>query len=139
MARTCRIIDHTADIGLDAGADSIEELFETLAEGLADIVCERRTVEPRQRRTVRVASEDIEAAAVDFLAAVLNVIQVDRFFVAAVEVTAVADNSVSATLAGEDYDPARHEIATEVKAVTYHRLRIAREGGRWHGRVIFDV
>jgi len=139
MARSCHIIDHPADVGLEAQADSVEELFEALAEGLADIVCPRRTVAARRRRAIRVDSPDIEAAAVDFLSAVLKAMQVDHFMVAAVKVAAATANSVSAELSGEGYDPSRHEIAAEVKGVTYHQLKVARQDGEWYGRVIFDL
>jgi len=40
---------------------------------------------------------------------------------------------------GERLDPARHDVFGEVKAVTFHGLKVAREGGQWVARVIFDV
>ena len=39
----------------------------------------------------------------------------------------------------EPYDPERHPLRTELKAVTYHQLEVARDGDEWTGRVIFDV
>jgi SHS2 domain-containing protein len=47
--------------------------------------------------------------------------------------------SVRGSLTGEPYDPARHEIKVEIKAVTYHQLTIKQEGGQWVGRVIVDI
>jgi SHS2 domain-containing protein len=37
------------------------------------------------------------------------------------------------------YDPQRHPIDTEIKAVTYHQLRIEQREARWEARVIFDL
>ena len=183
MAKQCETFDHTADVGLLARADTPAELFEALAEGLADYICPRDTVRPREIRTLSVEAEDIEALAVDFLAAVLNVIQADRFMVAAVRVVECggvncpgidplslegrgwpegpgegdasrtespspcplpsrereAHSKVTAELSGEPFDPARHEIHTEVKAVTYHLLKVAQEGGLWTGRIVLDL
>ena len=139
MAKHCETFDHTADVGLAARADTLGELFEALAEGLADLICAREQVAPAQQRVVSVQAEDLEALAVDFLSAVRAVMQTGRFAVAAVSVNKIDEGAVEAVLLGEPYDPNQHELATEVKAVTYHQLKITREGGAWVGRVILDV
>jgi len=139
MARHCETFDHTADVGLDARGDSLGELLEALAEGLCDVVCPRRGVRGADACTVTATAEDVEALAVDFLSEVLWAVQTDHFAVASVRVIAASETSVQAELTGEAYDPDRHEILTEVKAVTYHELRVAREGGGWTGRVILDL
>jgi len=139
MAKHCETFDHTADMGLAARADTLAELFEALAEGLADVICAREHVAPAQRRRLAVEAEDVEALAVDFLSAVRAAIQTGRFAVAAVRVKKIDEGAVEAELLGEPYAPDRHELKAEVKAVTYHQLRIAREGGGWLGRVILDV
>ena len=79
----------------------------------------------------------------DFLSQLLYMFDVDHFMQAEASVTVQdrGENGISLTaeLAGETYDPSRHEIRTEVKAVTYHQLKIALEGGKWVGRVILDL
>ena len=88
---------------------------------------------------MEVRAEDREALAHDFLAAVLAEIQEHRFMVASVTVKAATDAQVAGELLGETYDPARHDIRVEVKAVTYHQLKVAREGDAWVGTVILDL
>jgi SHS2 domain-containing protein len=147
MAKQCEPFEHTADVGLAARADTPGELFEAMAEGLAELICRRSAVRPARSRTISVQAEDIEALAVDYLSAILSAIQEDRFLVAAVEAEVFFSTpsgeagpaSVRATLRGETYDPSRHEILIEVKAVTYHRLQVARRETEWQGRVILDL
>jgi SHS2 domain-containing protein len=139
MAKHCETFDHTADVGLAAEGDTLAELFEALAEGLADYICPRAQVVPRQTRRIHVRSEDVEALAVDFLCEVMVALESDKFAIASVKVTDANDSAVSAGLAGEPVDPARHEFHTEVKAVTYHRLSVRQADGRWTGRVILDI
>jgi SHS2 domain-containing protein len=131
--------EHTADMGLEARADTLRELFEALGEGLAEVICPREQVAAGQTRRLELAAEDLEALAVDFLSAVLNVIQAQRFMVCGVSVAQASQGSVKAELSGEPFDPAGHEILREVKAITYHQLKIAPEGDHWTGRVILDV
>ena len=46
---------------------------------------------------------------------------------------------VVVTLWGENVDRSRHELQTEIKAVTYHQAEVVRTPKGWKGRVIFDV
>ncbi len=135
----CETFDHTADVGLDAWGDTLGELFQVLAEGLIDVICPRTQAVPTEHRTISVSAEDLEALAVDFLSEIAFILQTDRFAIASVSVGSIGENEVEAEIAGERYDPNRHEFNTEVKAVTYHQLTLKREGERWTGRVILDV
>ncbi len=140
MAKHGETFEHTADVGLAARADSLPELLEALADTLADFICTRAGVRERQAHPLAVAAEDVEALTVDFLHDVLLAIQTDRFAVARTQVTAADEHSATATLHGEPYDPARHEYGSEVKAITYHQLHVARnDAGQWEARVIIDV
>ena len=139
MTKHCETFDHTADVGLAARADTLGELMEALAEGLSDVICDRSRVAPAQRREVSIEAEDTEALAVDFLSAVLLAFDVDHFLLAEAAVTVRGETALTAELGGEAFDPARHEIKTEVKAVTYHQLKAAREGAQWVARVILDL
>jgi SHS2 domain-containing protein len=139
MAKSYALIEHAADIGIEARADTLEELLEALAEGLAGVICPLATVRRRDTRALTVQAEEVEATTVDFLNALLRLMQVEHFLVTGVAVRQASPTAVSAELAGEPYDVGRHEIVREVKAVTYHELKVAREGRRWFGRVICDL
>ena len=139
MAKRCETFDHTADVGLSARADTLGELMEALAEGLMDVVCDRAGVRAVQRREIRVESEDAEALAVDWLSEVLLAFDADHFLAAEVTVREASETALTAELAGEPYAPARHDVRTEVKAVTYHQLSVTRQAGGWVARVILDL
>jgi len=139
MARHCETFDHTADVGLAARADTRCELMSALAEGLADVMCDRAQVASARQRRVVVESEDAGALVVDFLSRLLLAFEVDRFLVAEARVWQCGEASLSADLLGEHYDSARHELRNEVKAVTYHELKVARENDEWVARVILDL
>jgi SHS2 domain-containing protein len=56
-----------------------------------------------------------------------------------VELGRVTPTSLEATVAGERFDPSRHETQPEVKAVTRHELVVEQTEGRWRAEVLFDV
>ena len=140
MTKHAETFEHTADIGLTARADSLGELLEALAETLAAIICPPDPASPAtDSRGVSAEAEDVEALTVDFLTEVLTAVQSEPFVVSSVKVSSADEHFVRAELLGQPYDPARHQIHTEVKAVTYHQLAIRRQDGQWTGRVILDL
>jgi SHS2 domain-containing protein len=141
MAKHHEVFEHTADIGVAARADSLAELFEALAEGLAGVICEPAAVQPVERRAVEVTEEepDREGLLVDFLWQVLGLLEHERFLVRSVRVSRVEPDRLEAELSGERYDPERHELLSEVKAITWHQLLVAQSESGWDGRVILDL
>ena len=52
----------------------------------------------------------------------------------------VGPKRLTALLRGEAFDPARHRIKQEIKAVTYHQAEVCQNAaGGWTARVICDV
>ena len=139
MPGHCETFDHTADVGLRARAGSLADRLSALGEGLADLICPRENVRAAQERRCDVTAEDREALTVDFLWEIMSAIQYDRFAVAEVCVERAEDTFVRSVLRGEALDGDRHELAAEVKAVTYHQLRVARDGDAWTAQVILDL
>jgi len=55
------------------------------------------------------------------------------------EISEMKKDSVAARLQGEPYDAKKHHLKTEIKAATYHTLKIEKVRSAWRARVIFDV
>ena len=51
----------------------------------------------------------------------------------------VRDDGLTGTAWGEPLDPARHLLAHEVKAITYHELKVVATGDEWLAEVIVDI
>ena len=56
-----------------------------------------------------------------------------------VRIIGLGEESVSAEISGEDFDPERHERRLLLKAATYHDLKVEQAGGNWTAEVIFDI
>ena len=132
------IIDHTADVGLEAHGATLEELFANAALGMFSIIGGAGKVSPRETREVSVEADDRELLLVAFLAELLYVFEVDRFVPHHVEVRHVSETTVTATEHGEPIAP-HHEFHTEIKAVTHHGLSVEQDGDVWRATVLFDI
>jgi SHS2 domain-containing protein len=133
------VFDHTADLGLRIQAADLGELFAEAGRALlAVIVSNPDAVEPRDERTVRISGGDIKYLFVDWLVELLYLFESKRFL-ASEFVPILDDAGLSASVRGEPCDPARHMLAHEVKAVTYHGLVVEQTGDGWLAEVILDI
>jgi SHS2 domain-containing protein len=137
-------IDHTGDIGIEAEAGDENGLFACCAEALFDILAEPISPAAPAERIVEVSAPDRETLLVRWLRELLYLHEVDRWIFNAFEVETArrpeGERRLRGVARGEIYDPARHLLRTELKAVTYHQIRFRKESeGLWRARVIFDV
>jgi SHS2 domain-containing protein len=131
--------EHTADLGLRARARDLKELFEDSATALfAAIVDDLSTVRPEVQLSVEVEGTDLEYLLFDWLRELLYRFDAEHMLFSKFEVS-VTETGLKGTAAGEPIDPARHVLSHEVKAITYHALKVEREGDAWIAEVIVDI
>lgn len=134
-----REIDHTADLGFDLWADSIPGLFEEAVLALSEVCYERTAVLWAEERTLEVRGTDPEEQLVRWLQETYMQLESDLWLTAAATNVVVKGEMVKGTLHGEPIDPARHTLHSEIKAITYHGLKIVHEHGLWRTTVVVDV
>ena len=74
----------------------------------------------------------------DWLAELLYTFEVRRLVLAQFDVT-IGTDGLKATARGEPIDPERHQLDMEVKAITWHGLKVVRDGDGWLAEVIVDI
>lgn len=141
MSRGYEFFDHTADIGAIIRGSTLSRLFENASRALFDLTTERRLVRPRRRLLVAVEGDGMEDLLVRWLTELLYLQGTGNWVFTRAEMDRVDSRRHRARgrVYGEPFDPTRHGEVREVKAVTYHQLRIIRGRSAWRVRVIFDV
>lgn len=132
-------VEHTADMGIRVRARSARVALERAAWGMFSLLTDVSTVEPRQTDTVRVEAEPGPALLVAWLSALNVRHQTEHMLYSRFAVTDLAPGCLEARLRGERFDPRRHELFTEIKAVTLCALEFRAVPGGWQAQVIFDV
>ena len=128
--------EHTADLGLRVRAATLDELFADAARGLfAMIVTNLDSVRPAEERTYDLAGAELDFLLFDWLTELLYTCESERLLLAEFHVR-VDDGGLHATCRGEPVDAARHQLEHEVKAVTYHGLKVQRTETGWLAEVI---
>ncbi|HMF18263.1 MAG TPA: archease [Gemmataceae bacterium] len=131
--------EHTADLGLRIRAADLEALFVEAAQALFEtIVPDLATVQPRQKLEIRVNQEDMEFLLFDWLRELLFHFDSQHLLLGRFEVR-ICDGNLTGTAWGERLDRSRHELEHEVKAITYHGLRVQQTADGWLAEVIVDI
>ncbi|MCE5265810.1 MAG: archease [Deltaproteobacteria bacterium] len=135
-----RVFDHTADLGIEVTAATLEELYAEAAHALFALLTDLRSVRAGQSRAVEVEGENPTDLLINFLREVLYAWNGEGFLMKRCSIREVTPARITAVLTGEKFDPARHRIVREIKAVTYHRseLRQTTDGG-YAAQVVFDI
>ena len=131
--------EHTADLGLRVRAADLPTLFTEAACGLMSvIVANLDEVKPVREMTLEVAGDALDELLFDWLSEVLYAFESEHLLLSefAVELTGAG---LKATARGEPLDVARHQLEHEVKAITYHGLKVEQTAEGWLAEAILDI
>jgi protein archease len=128
------LIDHTGDVGIVARAPTLEALFAECARAMFAILADNPSPAGTEADAFPVPAREPAEELRDFLSELLYRFSAERKMYGSF-------TPGSGTVHGtwEPYDPARHPLKTELKAVTWHQLDVARQENAWRAQVIFDV
>ena len=133
-----KILEHTADVGIEVEEEGLERALETAVLAMFDLMLDLEKVEPKEERVVEVGGEDLGDLVVSLLEEFLFLLDTEGFVPREVRVLELSLDPprVRVMARGERADPRRHGIHLEVKAVTRHMLEVDPRGRL---RILFDV
>ena len=133
------VFEHTADLGLRVHAATREELYVDAARGLFSVVVANpAAVRIVDNRTIEIEGTQDDYLLFDWLNELLYLFDTQRLLLVQFSVR-LHELGLTATCAGEPIDPARHIMEHEVKAITYHGLKVEAVDGGWLAEVIVDI
>ena len=143
MERPYRILEHTADVALEATGQTMTEALANTALALFSVMVDLRGVRVRQWTEVEVHSTTPEDLLVDWLNELLYHSETREVLFRRFEMRGLTEappgRRLRARCGGEPIDPSRHHLKLPVKAVTYHQARVRRRGNAFETRVIVDI
>lgn len=132
-----QILPHPADVRVWAIGKNLPELFANLGEGvMAVLKKDYQKVKPAVERRIQVVdAPDNESLLVDFLSELLRLADTYNEIYSQIEITKLAPSSLTAKVRGEKIK----KFDEDIKAVTYHGLKIEKEDNLWTATVLFDI
>jgi len=134
------LFDHTADVGVRVRAPTLAELLAPATDGLyaiiGDLVTDGREAELRE---LELGADEPALLLRDYLAEVLGLFEMGRLMVTTVEAREFSQARLAATVQLQRIDMTASTLEREVKAVTYHELRVCRVADGYEATYIVDI
>lgn len=132
---------HTADAGVEVRGVTAAHALARLVLAYAQLVSGGGAVDRETERELTLpGGAGLAVLAVDVVRAAHGLWVLERLVPAAVAVLELDERGAHLRLRLGSYVPERHGEGLDVKAVTYHAARLAKEtDGSWVARVIVDI
>ena len=88
---------------------------------------------------IEVSGDDWCDLMVNWLREVLYLWNGKELLVKKARILSLSETQLSATIEYDPFNPDRHVIKTEIKAVTYHQIQVTGSPAGWESRIIFDI
>jgi len=140
VTKCYEVIEHTADIGIRVKAKNNQELFEKSALAMFDIIAERRKTKSRsiaKKISIVQKASSIDELFINWLNELLSLSAVKELIFTSFKINKLDEFSLNAVAFGEDRGNFRSNV--EIKAATYHELKVEKNESGWLAEVIFDV
>jgi SHS2 domain-containing protein len=130
-----RILEHTADIGIEATASDVPSLFSEAVRATAAVLLDAEPPQAFDRVAVAAEGDDPAALLVEVLQEALWRFESQGWL------PVEAELEVSATTAAGTFGVVKDVTigGPAIKAVTYHQLQVERVADGWRAQVYFDV
>lgn len=132
------LVEHTADIAIRGWGQDLGALFRAMAEGLFATVVDVDAIRPRMERRLSLDAESPRDLLHDWLDELNALHQIHGELYVEFDVR-VEDGHLEAVVHGEPIDFDRHDLRTEVKAVTWHDFDLRTTAAGYESYVLLDI
>lgn len=132
----------TADVAFEAEGKTLEELFSSAAVALEEVQVSTPGVGERLSETIKLENENRDHLLFDFLNELVFLKDAKQLVFSDFDIRIQQYKDtwrLEATAKGEKLDPQRHELRTDVKAVTKHKFGIKKTAGGYKATIVLDV
>lgn len=133
------LFDHTADLGIEIYGADMKTLFENAAFALYDIMTDLDSVGTGETGEIVAEGTDREDLLVNYLRESLHAFNGQGLLLKEQAITVMDEKHLVATFRGEFFDPDRHRLDKEIKAVTYYGAEVKETPQGWVARLVMDV
>jgi len=130
--------EHTADVGIRAWGEDIEEAFSEAGRGLYSIMTDLSKVESKIEENIKISEDNWETLLVKFLSELIYLFEVKSYLFCDFDVNIKENEELELKVIakGEDMDLDKHDMDTAVKGVSYHEINVDPKG---EVKVLFDI
>lgn len=136
--REFETFEHRADMGIRGYGTSLEEAFANGAKALFSVMVDIDNVDAREEYSLECSADDTETLFVEWLNSLLSVADSEGVVFSRFQLK-IEGNKLKGSATGERLNADKHKPVVEVKAATYHMLRVEKTDGGYSAQCVVDV
>ncbi|MBU1912913.1 MAG: archease [Candidatus Omnitrophica bacterium] len=137
------LIEHTADVGIKVRGSTLTELFENAARGMFCVIAgegyKAQGSKVEKKIEIYKNRDNYEEILVSWLSELLYIFNREKIYFNDFRILSLNDSGLKAEASGINIDLYQSNIYTEIKAVTFHNLKIEEDVDGFSCTIIFDV
>lgn len=131
-----KILEHPADIRVQAIGKTKEELFVGALKGMSEILkSEIKDKDQIIKNRIQVNSINLDNLLVDFLSEVLYLTQINKRAYNDIKFFKFSDKGLEGELSGHNIK----SFGEDIKGVTHHGLKIEKRNNQYQATILFDI
>jgi len=139
FVKNYEVLEHTADIGIKVKSPSLEGLFKNAGLAITELSAEKQKTQYPEKHKIVIMQKanNVEELFVNWLNELLSVSAAEALIFEDIKIDQINEQFIDAIAIGSDMRNYKTNI--EIKAATYHQLKVQKTGSYWQADVIFDV
>ncbi len=146
MDRGFKIVDHTADVGIEMWGETPQAVLEAAALGMLSLIVNLKNVKYHIEKTLVIEADSLEDLLLNWLREILYIQERERIVFSGVSIPTEKFSCSKSDkycfyglLKGEKLNLKRHDICMEIKAVTRHQMFFQKKSQLWRAGILFDI
>jgi protein archease len=133
------LLDHPADVGIEAYGKDLAGAFEQAALGLMSVILDPGRIDCTQTRVIILEGADRPHLLVKWMTEVLYLYDGQGFAAGKFVISELSLTRLVATVVGEPFNERKHVPRLDVKAITYHQLLVEEVDMGARVKVFLDI
>lgn len=134
-----KILEHPADMGIEAFGKNLKSAFEQSAIALVSIIMNTSEIETIRYKQIEIYASDYEHLLVRWLSEILYIYDGEKFAPSKFKIEMLTSNFLKAKISGENFKKNKHTTNLDVKAITYHQIFVEENSEGARVRVFLDI
>lgn len=133
------ILEHSADLAIRGEAEILPDLYRFLAIGMFESLVDLEHVDLVRGERIEITGQDLEDILIRMLSELLFRFSTHSIIYREFIIEYLTHEKLIVYARGENIDYERHELRREIKAPTYHDVKIETTDNGYTVTVVFDV
>ncbi|TBR17687.1 archease [bacterium] len=138
MDKNYELIEHTADVGIRVKAEDLKGLFKNAALAMFDIIAVKHPVKADTKELkIEQNAVSLDELFINWLNELLSLSSAKELIFSDFKISEIDEKHLKSVVIASSNK--NYKVNVEIKAATYHQLKIEKLSKGWQAEVIFDV